>query len=258
MEFDGGMARLLLVQMRTDEMKHHERNCFIRHMGLEDAQLRTLDVFCDALEPCVLDDVDGLIIGGAGEFRVSDRDLPTLDALIALVREARVRSLPTLGACYGAHVLTVAFGGEVVYDEARMQFGTYRVTQNECARACPVFGQLPVSYDAQFGHKDHVSILPSGAVNMASTELSSLQAWTFPGEPIYAVQLHAELDEEGVLHRMRHYADVYHIDDEELSRRTAAIRPSPEAPTMLKHFLEQVVEGKKTYPMLAVHARETA
>ncbi|MEK7530111.1 MAG: gamma-glutamyl-gamma-aminobutyrate hydrolase family protein [Patescibacteria group bacterium] len=240
--------RVLLVQVRTDDMKLHELECFLRHTGLTNGQVRSLDVFHDTMELSVLDDVDALVIGGAGEFCVSGNTPDALDGMMALARAARARAMPLLGMCYGAHVLTVAFGGRVICDSSRMEFGTYRVVQTPAAGACPVFGQMPSSYDAQFGHKDHIDTLPLGAVNLAASELSPFQAWTFPGEPVYALQIHAELDEEGVSHRMRYYAKMYHLDDGALVRQLATVRPSPSVPMLLKRFVQHVIVDGRVYP----------
>lgn len=240
--------RILLVQVRTDDMKRHEQECFLRHTGLSSEHICALDVFEDALDVCVLDDVDALVIGGAGEFRVSDSAPDALGGIMALAREARKRGMPTLGLCYGAHVLTEAFGGRVVYDEARMEFGTYRVEQTAAASACPMFGPMPSSYEGQFGHKDHIDVLPEGAVNLALSARSPFQAWTFPGEPIYAMQIHGELDAQDIKHRMKYYAKTYHLNGEALDKQLADVRPSPEAPTLLKRFVHHVVEEGRVYP----------
>lgn len=203
------MLHVLLVQIRKDAMKEHEYECIREKMGLEVQELHSFDIFERLIVPADLEGYDALVLGGSGAYCVSEKEIPQeISSIEAVVVAARGRGMPILGICFGHHLLAEAFGGEVKQDRERQEVGTFLVTRVG-GEEDPLFRTLPATFLAQEGHKDHVTILPPGAILLASTPKSPNQAFTFPGEMIYSVQFHPELGKEDVLSRVTYYRDLY-------------------------------------------------
>ena len=240
--------KILFVQIRDDDMRDHERMVVREHSFLKEDQVKYFDAFIHEFNGDELDSVDALFIGGSGDYLISQGHAPRqIEKVVALVKMARERGLPTLGMCFGGQIMTHAFGGKLVLDESRTEMGTYRLKKKPAAEHCPIFSGLPDEFDAQLGHQDHMEVLPEGAVNLLSSELSQVQAWTFPGEPLYALTFHPELDPEGVEHRLRYYASKYGFSQEQINDMLSEFTPAPHAKSVLRLFLDKVVGKGECY-----------
>lgn len=252
-------TKILLVQIRTDKMKEHEQECVQRL--LPDTHVDAHDVFDTLLHPDHLDGYDGMIVGGSGEFCVSERTIREKDeSIMNTMREARKYTLPMLSICYGHHLMGEAFGGLVEHDVSRQETGTYTVSMNDAASKDPLFSRLPQNFRVQQAHKDHVTNVPDGAVLLGSTDVSPNQVITFPGEPIYSLQFHPELSNDDLMFRLHFYKQLYikgliGPDDLENNSKIAALdalsdrtEPTPMAEKVLPLFVEEIVERKRVYP----------
>lgn len=255
------MAKVLLVQVRKDAMKEHEYRCVLEKLGIPSKDLVAWDIFEKFLEPHDLEEYDAVIFGGSGAYCVSEKEIPEeIACLERCIVAARERKIPMLGICFGHHLIAEALGGTVVQDRDRQEVGTFALGRMSAAAHDPLFSLLPATFLAQEGHKDHVVVLPPGAVHLALTPQSRFQAFTFPGEPIYGVQFHPELDREDVFSRVEYYRSLYvasSFDDgttdagaggrssfEEIIQRT---EETPDMASFLRLFLDEIVLGKKTY-----------
>lgn len=236
---------ILLLQFRPDPaMAQHEFELVSRYSGRSEAEFERLDATREPLDLARLDGVDAIILGGSGDYLISRGDIPEiLSALAPLLAEARRRVIPTLGICFGAQILTHVFGGRVELDEARAETGTFAVTKTEAGEGDELFAEIPSTFDAQLGHKDHLTVLPEGAVHLASSERSAHQAWRFAGEPTYALTFHPELDVDAVMYRLDYYAKEYKVTPERRAEMAAVLRPSPEASTLIARFLKRFVRS---------------
>lgn len=244
------MLRVLLVQTRKDAMKEHEYECIREKMGLSPEELRTFDIFARLITPADVEGYDALVFGGSGAYCVSEKEIPDeIAAMETVAVAARERKMPMLGICFGHHLLAEAFGGEVRQDRERQEVGTFLVTRvgNDID---PLFRELPATFFAQEGHKDHVTVLPPGAVLLASTPQSPYQAFGFPDELIYSVQFHPELEKKDVLTRVAYYRDLYLAQkqhdatdagvsqDAAFHEITCNTQETPEAFLVLRRFVE--------------------
>lgn len=236
--------RILLLQFRPDPiMAEHELELVVRFSNRPATDFSVVDATRNELSVDLLGGADALILGGSGDYLISRGDIPEiLVAIKPVLEEARRRQIPTLGICFGAQILTHAFGGRVEKDEARAEVGTFLVSKTEEGSDDDLFRDLPASFDAQLGHKDHLTVLPDGAVHLASSERSVHQAWKFPDAPMYALTFHPELDQEGVLYRVDYYAKEYKFTPETVATMRAALRPSPEASMLIERFLRKFVD----------------
>ncbi|KAA0206227.1 type 1 glutamine amidotransferase [Candidatus Uhrbacteria bacterium] len=228
---------VLLVQFRDDAMREHETTCLIEQGGIEPDELTTLDALAGIPDPSIVRGYDAVILGGSGGYCVSEKH-SWLEPTYELLREARIAGIPTLGICFGAHAMSEAFGGRVEQRKEDQETGSFEVMLNENAKGDAVFDALPDRFWAQLGHKDFIVDVPPGAVNLASTERAAHQAWTFPGEPIYAIQFHPELTKEGLTDRVLYYLDQYVGDDKAaLQAIIDHAKSSEEATRTLANFL---------------------
>jgi len=213
------------------------------------------------LKPQDLEGYDAVIFGGSGAYCVSEKEIPEeIASLERCIVAARAQKIPMLGICFGHHLIAEALGGIVVQDKDRQEVGTFVLARMNAAARDPLFSHLPATFLVQEGHKDHVVALPPGAVHLALTPQSRFQAFTFPGEPIYSVQFHPELDRKDVLSRVEYYKSLYvtaSLSDgvtdagasgksslEEIIERT---EETPETAGFLRLFLDEIVRKGETH-----------
>jgi GMP synthase (glutamine-hydrolysing) len=204
------MRPLLFLGTRSeDAAADGEYAAVLAGTGLDERDVRRVRLEREGLGHVDLDDWSGIILGG-GPFNVSDPD--ELKSPVQVRVEAELRDLagrvvaadfPFLGACYGIGVLGGLRGGLVdrTYGEP---ISSVTITLTRPGELDPLFGVLPVTFEAFLGHKEAVSRLPRGAVLLASSDACPVQGFRI-GEHVYATQFHPELDVEGICIRI----DVY-------------------------------------------------
>ena len=236
--------RILLLQARNgdDPMRLAERRSFAEKTGLQLDQIVPHDLLSGPPPLTALETHDALMVGGSGDYYVSNRSLPHFEAQLDFLREVVDRGHPMFASCFGFQILVAALGGEVTYDPESMEVGTYRLSVSEAGREDPLMGRLPEVFDAQMGRKDRASRLPEGVVNLATSERNPHQALRIPGRPIWATQFHPELDLETNLERFFRYLDGYaellSADERRLAEEN--FRESPHTEALLPAFLELV------------------
>ena len=235
--------RILLLQARrdADPMRGQELHCFIRRTGLPPENVRAHDL-CDGTPG--LDEVlrhDALMIGGSGDYNVTERNLPGHERFLELMREVTERGHPTFASCFGYQAIVQALGGEVVRDSANTEIGTLTLTLTDEGRADPLFCTLPATFTGQFGHKERASTIPAGLPNLASTDRVAYQALRVPGKPVWGTQFHPELDRASNLERFETYAENYAPEMlEQKAKILRLFRESPESSALLARFLRLV------------------
>jgi len=159
-----------------------------------------------------------------------------------LLRELIERYHPLLGVCYGFHCIAQALGGTVINDAARTEVGTYDLELTAPGTRDPLLGQLPQKFRAQMGHKDQVTELPEGVINLCSSKLSPNQAFRIGDSPIWAVQFHPELNRATNRDRFVYYLEGYsgHMTEEEKEETFSKFEDSHEASRVLGSFLDLV------------------
>ena len=89
---------------------------------------------------------DALMIGGSGDFYVSQRNMSHLDASLGFLGEVCGEGLPLFASCFGYQCLVEALGGEIIHDPDNTEVGTYEVSLTEEGCADELFGQLPSTF----------------------------------------------------------------------------------------------------------------
>lgn len=235
--FDNLRVRLIQVRERPAVLRE-EAETFRERCRLRSDQIVSTNALWDPLTPDLLDDVDALMIGGAGAYSVT-QTYDWTDALVGLVHACYDRKHPLFGSCWGHQFIARAFGGTVVNDPTRSEMGTRSITLTEAGRADPLFADFPTTFSAQMGHQDRVRVLPENAVELARNETAPFQAFCIEDRPIYGTQFHSELDAERERQRLVAYRAYYpEMQDDAVFRRTLdALYDTPEVDGLLYTFL---------------------
>ncbi len=234
---------LLLATRAEDEAADGEYEAFLAAGGLESSQLVRVRLESAPLPDLDLDDFSGVIVGGSPfttsvpRHEKSDVQRRVEAELAGLIGEIIERDFPFLGACYGIGLLGSHLGG-VVDSSWPEPVGPVVVSLTEEAHADAVFSALPRSFAAFVGHKEACSVLPRGAVLLATGETCPVQAFRL-GRNVYATQFHPELTREGIATRIRVYRDHGYFEPDEVEAliATAAASDVTEPGTLVGSFV---------------------
>ncbi|MEM9999117.1 MAG: type 1 glutamine amidotransferase [Bacteroidota bacterium] len=234
-------VRLLQIRERPAILAEEYESFRVR-CGLAPGQLLSTNVLRDPLPESLLDDVDAVMIGGAGAYSVT-QTFDWTPALLALVRACADRAMPLFGSCWGHQFIARTFGGRVINAPERSEMGTHAVHLTNAGRDDAFFGQLPATFHAQMGHQDWVETLPPGAIELATNSRAPHQAFRMAGLPIYGTQFHSELNAAAERDRLVTYRAYYPEmqDDARFDAVIGALRETPEVDALLGAFLRTFV-----------------
>lgn len=219
------MKPFVLLSIRAEPVAAaDEHAAFARYLGVEQADLRRVELGAAPLD-LDLDDHSGVLLGG-GAFTYSDapgtkseRQVLAESDVFALLDEVVERDFPFLGACYGIGTLGSHQGG--VVDRTHPEgVGPLSVSLTDHGAQDPVFAGLPPSFAAYGGHKEALTIPPAHAVVLATSQACPVQAFRV-GEHVYATQFHPELDLAGLATRIEAYAGFGYFDPSEAAELLA-------------------------------------
>lgn len=237
---------LLLTTRVEDDAASHEYGLFVSLTGLPPSRLahHRLDV---SPLPTGFDvhDYAGVFLAGSpftstdpveSKSSVQVRVERELDALLDRIEADDV---PFFGACYGIGTLG-RHAGAVIDRRYGEKSGAVGVTLTAEGRDDPVFGVLPPRFDAFVGHKEAISVLPEGAVLLATGEACPVQGFRI-GRNRYATQFHPELTVDAMVARVRTYSRHGYFDPAEtaaVADRVAAADVSA-SHSVLRSFAER-------------------
>jgi GMP synthase (glutamine-hydrolysing) len=244
------MKNLLVIQSRMrPEMIEAERAEYCRAVGDETIlhYASTLDTTLDWQMPqTLLANMDGVILGGSGEFDLdggrgaddparvaAHKAKENAETLAAYIIE---RDIPFLGVCFGHQLVADVRSGRVTNDHAQKKVGTFDVWLTDVGRHDPLFTSLPSVFPAQYGHKDSVTSLPQGAELLAFGDSCAFSALRY-GSRAYTVQFHPELTEQDVIWKLKNSPGYL---PEGVSAESI-VRPSPDASAIIPLFIENIV-----------------
>jgi GMP synthase (glutamine-hydrolysing) len=234
---------LLLSSRAEDVAADGEYAAFLRYTGLAPERLQRIRMEAASLPELDLDDYSGIFVGG-GPFNSSDAPLAKSAVqhrvereLSSLLDEIVARDFPFFGACYGVGTLGVHQGGVIdrTYAEP-ISAVRIRLTDEGCAD--PVLAGMAPEFDAFVGHKEACSVLPPGAVLLASSAACPVQMFRVK-ENLYATQFHPELDVDGIVTRVHVYQHAGYFPPEERDELIARLTPAlvTEPGRMLANFV---------------------
>ena len=232
--------RVLLIQARnTLEMEQQEQQCFVERCRVPLTQFVPVNLTRASVYPALLDHVDAMMIGGSGEYSARN-EYPWMQDLLDLCHAAHDRDVPTFGSCWGHQVLARAFGGAVIYDSARAEFGCGDIELTQAGQDDPLLREFPIRFKANLGHHDRVSVLPPNAVELAFNASQRNQAFRISDKPIYGTQFHSELDARRERERLEAYRDNYRTElggEEAYQRVIDSLAETTDADHLMYDFL---------------------
>lgn len=128
-----------------------------------------------------LKNASGIILSGGPRSLVRDSKLKIDKKIFNL-------GLPILGLCYGHQMLADFFGGQVESGQAR----EYGLANLKVSKA-PIFFGVKRNSKVWMSHGDHVSKLPKGFKQIASSNSDSIAAMYHPEKKFYGFQFHPEV-----------------------------------------------------------------
>jgi len=163
--------------------------------ALEEAALawQYVRVFDSAPIPKNMKGAGGLIVMGGPESVYRLDRYPYLHDEMKLIQSALSEHKPILGVCLGAQLLAATLGATVRRGESH-EIGWYRVWLTGDAKEDALLRGLPAEFIAAHWHSD-VFDLPAGAVALASSEKTPIQAFRF-GHNAYGLLFHCEITRE--------------------------------------------------------------
>ena len=236
--------KILLLQARNpgDLAKVEELNSFANKAKLQAEQFVPYDLLAGPPSLRKVRSFDAIMIGGSGEYYVSEQNIPHFSATLDFLRNIVTLGHPMFGSCFGFQLLVKALGGELIYDADRMEVGTYELMLTEAGRVDELLGYLPPVFKAQLGRKDKAERLPPNCIHLASSTNCKYQAFRIPQKPIWATQFHPELSGDENLARFKRYLGGYtaHMSEEEKKETLSRFVESAETLALIPRFLELV------------------
>jgi len=156
-------------------------------------RVRELNVYCEIHPynhlPPKIDNLKGVILSGS-PCSVRDEDAPNIK-----LNEYR-KLVPILGVCYGAQLMVHQNEGDVSPSKIR-EYGRARLRKMD--QHYDLLKEMTLGNQVWMSHGDTISTLPSGFINIASTEDVEHAAFKLDGEDTYGIQFHPEVthSEEG-------------------------------------------------------------
>ncbi len=239
---------ILLVQFRqTPAADTLEKQSILREV-MPYAEVKTVcgvteDVFAE------LGQADGVILGGSGDYdfdgaRAADDPVrlrteqlfvslsPTLDYLFNLDK-------PLLGICFGHQLMGAFRGANVYHDSNQSKLKTHTVTLHDDGRQHRLFANMPTTFDAQYGHKDVLAHVPTGARLLAHGGDSCRVSALAYSDNIISTQFHPELTLEDMHDRVAHIPGYL----PEGTTVDEVFFDTPHARTILHNFARAVAVG---------------
>ena len=177
----------------------------IRHVAFEDLgmfersleaagyQIRYLEAGMDDLSWIEPLGPDLLIVLGGPISANDDAEYPFIEDEVEILKTRLGSDAPTLGICLGAQLMARALGASV-YPNKQKEIGWHRVQLTDAGKESPLqhLEFAPVLH----WHGDTFD-LPKGAVNLASTEVTPHQAFSWKKSGL-ALQFHPEVTVHGM------------------------------------------------------------
>ena len=228
---------ILLIQFRkNNKIARHEKKCILKVIGYKMVNLTCKNLFVDgiSLSKKDLSNIDGIIIGGSGDFSFSKKEqhhdlFEIIKKSIPFVKDAIKRNIPILGICLGHQYLAYLLGSKVVNDKKQEEFGTFKASLTTSGKTHPLFRNIPTNFLVQEGHEDCIKKLAKDITILAKGQRCKIQSFCLGR--IFAVQFHPELAaKKDMIARQNEYAGY-----------KRSFKPAPYSLKVIKNFLDLIL-----------------
>jgi GMP synthase-like glutamine amidotransferase len=227
---------IVMLQFRDDISEPHEQQCVMRHAP-EGQTIRFVSVFDKAApyeDPArLLEGADGLIVGASGGISMHDQD----EKLAYVLKRVRPvidyvldKDFPTLGFCFGHHLLAQHLGSRVEKNEEMREAGFFEIELTPEGQADPAFEGAAAKFWAPEGHQDSVLEVPRGATLLAKSERCLTQAIRYTNN-ILSTQFHGELTADDLIERLQMFP--HYVNESAKMEKV----PTPYSVTVLRNFM---------------------
>jgi len=194
--------KILVLQFTTGISPQQSQDCFA--IMCPDVDFVFINASIHNCAELHVKDFSGIIIGGSGAFYLSKGDGKTtwLPQIFALIDQALLQNVPFLGICFGFQILALHQGATIVQQPGMAEVGTFEVITLPAATADPIFSLLPVSFLAQFIHKDSACNFPPQLELLSCSEKNSCNAFRIQNKKAWGVLFHPELNAEMMQERL--------------------------------------------------------
>lgn len=243
---------VLLIQARDagDPMLAHEFDCFLEQTLLPASAFRVLNMAADPVPSDVLAGIDCVMVGGSGDFSFVKSKCDWLESMKDLLKTLVDKRMPTFGSCFGFQGLIACLGGSLRRMDGVGEIGTFAIHLTEEGKQDPIFEGYPDPFMAQLGHNDEAYELPDECINLASSNMTRVQAIRIRNAPIFATQFHPELSKEKNYERFVRYIQNYKYDnetvEEAIERTKKDYVDSIESSMLLQRFLKLELDYEPT------------
>lgn len=225
--------KILFLQFRSDKViAQREKKSLLIHIN---QKIKTQNVFMDEFGFLEETGFTHIILGGSGEFNLSDRDKKSkywkkINKINNFLKKEIDNNTNILGICFGHHLLAFLLGSEIKPLKEEKEVGTFKIYPTLEGKKDNIFYKMPKSFFAQEGHKDSILNLPKGAKLLAKSKKSKIQSFRFKNA--VGVQFHPDLSVEEFKFRLSCYPDY-------LSKKEKIkIKEAPFALMIIKNFLK--------------------
>jgi GMP synthase (glutamine-hydrolysing) len=192
-------------------------------------------------------DIQGVIISGSVHHVIEDCHTPWGKSLAQFIRQ-HYDKIPLLGVCYGHQALAFALGGKVDVHPLGREIGSVQLSVTEEAGSDMLFSGFKSGDFVQESHLDQVTVLPEGATLLAFNQHSPIQAFRIGKS--WGIQFYPELTPALFSKLLSGRVKSFFADDQKeeankLSKVIEAIRPCPQAVSVLSRFILHCVKGGK-------------
>lgn len=237
---------ILLIQFRINSLiVRQEEKCILKSLGKE-VILSSKNIFKNNVNLPLkdLDKIDGIIIGGSGEFSISkkgkNKDLwGKINKVTPFIKKAIGKGVPILGICFGHQYLAHVLGSKIINDKRQEEVGAFPISLTAHGKKNPLFKHLPANFIVQEGHEDCVEKLPTGAVLLAEGKKCKIQSFHLGN--VYGVQFHPELYREQDVKFRANLSSNYMKGKEKINFISC-----PESKKVLQNFLSTTTKDALT------------
>ena len=145
-------------------------------------------------------------------------------------------------SCFGFQLAVIAFGGEIVRDEADFEMGTIPIRLREEAAGDPILRDTRDGFPAVAVHRGRAVAAPEGCVELAYTE-ACCHVFRVRAKPFWAFQFHPEVDRATLVERLTVFKEHYTDGDEHLQRVLDDACETPESNRLVTQFVDRVLLG---------------
>lgn len=236
---------IFVLQFRTDQSEAHDRICLTESLEEINISFKFFNPTRNEM-PNNLDEADGIILSGSGEFFITKE--PGKDTwmpqVLQSIDEALAKDIPLLGLCFGSQLLAKHQGAEISKEKQYSEVGVYEILMFDIAKSDPIFSSMPEKYTVILGHKETPINLPDNLVALGRSDQVPAQAIRVKGKNAWSVLFHPEINKKQLLERLSMFPE--YIEDrgklEELNKTWGEV---PHAVEVIRSFARFIIDHKK-------------